>query len=615
METEKSTICNIPKLSTNSSNKPINMPLVSLSQKINESVMFGSVFSALTAKFFTAQDLMEWLTTVSFDDSMNIAYKAVCINIHPNKQYLHDSSHFLMRRPQYSCIAFGYGLNPYISDHAATDKNPIIAHICEDIITFRNNPNIIKYCSLVLAGQGTSQYIHVRLLSCYKARNFPNLNISANEINKSLVEADWTEKFRYNELLAMLILKRVIKLQKDAPIYYGCVAYESYYKVVKKMYVDKLLTQLTRDDLSLLNNFFPGIIDGKIFTYDALAYKIAMFGNDIAGYILGFPIQNMIPSDKQIHTAIDNLTKLGITKYAEYIRKYIRSTYIPSVPTFTDPDIISLDLRENSKFVETNILVTVDPETVCSNDQDVLMESIDDYVPFDVVSYQVGTNIHRLTRPEFETIAKSKKNPWTNDWIPCTVMSTIKARVEAAEELGLPPSRILADMLTRVENDTLFDPDEIPESEAQSDPVPPHALIEMLNNMPLTQGEHLEFQGQSDPVPPLIRLSNRSNLLAFWRAYIQQNEQRWNETYTDWNEGREEEDYIPTLEDTIPPLEDTIPPPPTLTYGKVRVGSIGNMDQDGSDVEDEDEDEDESEGESSDIYTSENVEDDMYGMY
>ena len=414
--------------------------LPSEAEKIRQSVMFGSVFLALESEFFTYEALLEWLCTAEYSIETRIAYKAVCVRITPNDQYLEDKYHFLTKRPEYASIALSCGLNEEIPDHKPFDPtqyNPILAHMCETLGELCSSLALKNFTAMVVSGQGTATYLRSNLEICYKSRNFPFLRISAEEINSKLVEADWFEKFRYNSTLADLVVRRVAHLQREAPFYYASVAYKVYRNVVLKLNKEKLFTNLSRDELATIDSFFPGTIDRRLLEYSDLAYKIAVLTNDVAGYILGFPIQDVIPNDDQINSAIQYLTDHGSEAYSELIREHVSANYLPALPFHIS-------------------------KPSYSNDTDVMLESPDGYVPFDIVSYQAGLHVYRFTRPEFPTLIRSKKNHWTNEWLPPTVLSTIRARYEAAKELGLPPPRLLTEMLERVENGSLFQPDDPP---------------------------------------------------------------------------------------------------------------------------------------------------------
>ena len=405
--------------------------LPSIDTKISQAVNHGSVFLALQKNFFTHEKLLSWLVTEDVTPLTKIAYKAVCEKINPNNQYLDDDYHFLKKKPDYAPIAIGYGLNVNLIDMKNSSEDiPIILSITDVMDKYNKNSEDRKFCSLLLKGDGDKQYLKSKLILCYKSRVFPHLNITANEINEALVSSDWFDKFRYNDKLAKFIIERILNLQ-ILPIYYAEVVCKSYRDVIVKLNKDKLFTQLTQKELSIIDSFFPGIIDRRILKYDELSYKISVLSNDIAGYVLGFPIQNMIPNDEQIHIAINYLSSYGMDKYAKFIRDYVESTYLPTSPFHSNKHIYS-------------------------NDEDVMLEDPNDYVPFDIVSYRSGDHIFRFTRPEFPQLSKSKKNPWTNEWLPPTILSTIISRSQASKELGLPPSRPLIDMLNCIKSDTLF---------------------------------------------------------------------------------------------------------------------------------------------------------------
>jgi len=490
-------------------------------ERIRQAVDIGSIFLALESNFFTVESLLQWLATVPMTVNTQIAYKAVCTKISPNMQYLNDSWHFLTKKPEYTSIAIGFGFMTDIPDQKDS-SNPLIAHICEALITINNDTNLRKLTVLILAAAGTESYIQSKLVTCLKARNFPHLrSVSAHEINIGLVAADWANKFRYNEKLPHLILHRVTELQSQAPLYYAEVAYKVYHKVVTKLNKDKLLTQLSREELIRLNTFFPNIIDQKILEYTDLAYKIALLGNDIAGYVLGFPIHNMIPNDEQIDQAIQTLISDGIDKYAERIKVYVVKTYMPILPF------------ENSQ------------EITFSNEQDVIMEDIDNYTPFDIVSYQAGSYIYRFTRAEFSKLLENKKNPWTNEWLPPTILSTIKSRVEAAKQLGFPIARPLRDMLLRVENGTLFQPDEIPKPTIQQN------TNNRTNNEILNMLMTAAMMGQWYPRLPLNESININEMVP--RSLPRIPVEHINNHNTRDEMDSMDNEIIPELEENVPP--------------------------------------------------------------
>lgn len=410
--------------------------LPSYDNKIHEAVNAGSIYLALEKQFVTPDCLLDWLVSVPYTERTLIAYKAVCFYISPNDQYL-DEIHFLVKKPEYVSIAIAFNVNLELPATKSNNGESILTCVLGEIIKYNNNINTRIVSGLILGAVGDVGYLLDNLSTCYLARNFPYFrDLSGHDCNVGLVEADWPERFRYNDTLAHLILRRVVKLQDIAPHYYARVAYQTYHPIIVKLNKEKLLTKLSRDELHTLNTFFPNIIDTRILQYDNLAYSIALLTNDVAGYVLGFPIQSMIPNDEQIHQALAELTSLGPERYADRIKNYVSKTYTPSLPFYQEK------------------------ETVYPNSTDVLFEEIDNYSPFDIIACQIGSHIHRFSRAEASKLLESKKNPWNGEWLPPTVLSTFSARVKGAKELGLPPARTIKEMLERAEKGTLFTPDE-----------------------------------------------------------------------------------------------------------------------------------------------------------
>lgn len=406
--------------------------------RLKESIYHGSIFIALEEKFVTPMEILEYLIKVPVENETNIAYKAVCLILKPDDQYMDDGLHFLTKKPEYALIAVSFGLNEDTPDCKNEDNNPIIVHLVSILENDLKDKNKVMFSNLIVNGSGYPNFVKSYTTTLYRARNFPHIpGLISHNINKCLIGSDWYEKFRYNEKLPILVLDRIIYLQQNAPFYYAHIGHKIYEKVVRKLFKDKLLSQISKEELSQLNNYFPNIIPAEILEYDDLCYKISLLNNDLAGYVLGFPIQNFIPNDQQIALSLKRLREIGEEKYIAEMKVYLRSTYAISIP----------QTGGNEKYV---------------NDEDVQLEEIDDYSPFDIVAYQAGEYIYRFTRPEFPNLLKEKKNHWTNEYLPLTVLSTIKARVQAVKELGFPPSRTMKEHFEKLKSGTFMMEDQKP---------------------------------------------------------------------------------------------------------------------------------------------------------
>jgi len=404
-----------------------------LEDKIKETVEIGSVFLALENNYFTHEELLKWLTTAEISGVTKVAYKAVCEKILPNNQYLDDGSHFLLKQKEYVIIAMYYGLDVYIFETTKIDCDvPLIISVCDILSPVSRTPEYLnnrKEDVTVVKGANKNDD---NLLLGYKAHEFNHISeLTSEEINKNLVSADWLEKFRYNENLIKIIMKRLSYLHDNHINYYNFI-YKFYQTVIKKLYKDKLITSISREELHSLDQLFPNIVDKRILSYDGLNYKLSLLGNDISAYVLGFPIQYMIPNEEQIHQLIKLLNEKGIEEYSKLICSY------------------------NGGFYKIKLPFGMDENINLANNEDTLMENIDNYVAFDIVAYQKGNYIYRFTRPEFERLLESKKNHWTNELLPVSLLSTIESRIKTVKELGLPPSRTLYEMLKYLETDNLF---------------------------------------------------------------------------------------------------------------------------------------------------------------
>lgn len=242
-----------------------------MTEKIRQSVLFGSVFLALESNSFSARALLSWLNSKKLNDKTQIAYKAICHYISPNEHYVDDGYHFLIKNIEYTYIALKYGLLPEIL--ISTDKNcptSLRFYIHNEINSYIKNPIDHLFEELILTGKGFSKFIEANINSCYLSRNIPYIDyLSADVINTNLVESDWIDKFYYNKNLSHLIIDRMLTLKEIAPIYYSEIAYPVYSQVAIKLRENRLLTQ---DTLLMLSDIFPEMIDSKMLEYDSPEY-------------------------------------------------------------------------------------------------------------------------------------------------------------------------------------------------------------------------------------------------------------------------------------------------------------------------------------------------------
>ncbi len=417
---------------------------------IKQSVRTGSVALALQQNIFLAKDVLTWLVPKDPTRRTHIAYYVICNYLTIEHQYMDDGEHFLCKCPSYAnmaqklCIAKGgTTLNSYPctnnrpSEPTILDNKTICSHIIEQHGTLIfQGPFSHASKKLVLTQPDTNKKKDMRLYCLARVSLYVR---DTDKYNKALVSSDWIEQIRHRPGVAKLILKQIERLCDKALIYYDCVAKASYRKLVSELNKEGLLKDLDMDELLALNIYFPNIIDDRYLSYAPLSYTIATLKPKIAGYLLGYPVQNFVPSFNQIHDSLALLEDLGIQGYANHIKAYVKNTGI-----ITSPNGVS--------------------KTAYANDQDVWVEDIDGYTPFDIIAYQNGEFVYRFTRGEFEGLLKTKKNPWTNERLPSAIVKQLEIRLEMAE--SFPPCRPLLEQLNRVSEDTLYETDDPPVEEA-----------------------------------------------------------------------------------------------------------------------------------------------------
>lgn len=451
---------------------------IEISSRIEEVIKYGSLYVAFAKNYISPTSVLEWLATKDVTTETLIAYIAVCSKIHPDNQYLADGCHFIAKKPIYCYIALEAQLNIEIMDDNIKSDNPIIAHLIESLEDIKTNSLLKQTLLLLIYGKGTSQFIKTNLQQCFAARNFSYVkNVTADEINGALLKSDWLQHVRYNTTLAKDIINRVKELSKVAPSYLSIVK-DDYYKVAQKLYKEKKLFSLTQYELVIFNELFPSIVNPVFLTLDTLSSKIALLGNNIAGYLLGFPIQSFIPNDEQIITILSKLNKTTLQEHITMIKKYNPSSYMPVLP--------------------------FEYKITHANTTDVIMEEIDNYLPFDIIAYIDGLYLYRFTRVEFKQIIESRKNPWTNDWLPESVLSTIKTRYEVANTLCLPECKTINELFDSLEDGDFI---KAKEEEVEEEDVPQNNFNSfmrlMVNTFAITDNNMMN-QNDDDSLPPLV---------------------------------------------------------------------------------------------------------------
>lgn len=374
-----------------------------ISAKIKEVLEHGSVFTALEQEYVQPLDVLNALESYYPQPGMQelIAYKAVCMKLHPNQHVMPHGKHFLAVAPDYALVAIGYGLdlNTRVDDLTLQDVLPS---------QLPQTSWAKETAVFVLSGQNQIANI---LQQWYK-NDIKQYYISARHwspwlnINMLALNADWMCKLQYNCNLPLQLLQRAQYMREVAPYYYEHVLTPLYTDVVRRIVNMRLFSKMSIDDFAALHELFPNLVDIRYSQLNDYAFDIATLSLDVAAYYLGFPIDHYLPDENQVLMAAAILGEEGPEQYLKRLHD------------------------SPSSFLNL-------PDPIVANDEDVMMERIEDYLPFDIVSYRKGQYLYRFTRPEFENLLKTGVNHWTNELLPLSILSVIASRVQTAVEIGL----------------------------------------------------------------------------------------------------------------------------------------------------------------------------------
>lgn len=394
-------------------------------EKVEETIIWGSVYEAIYAGFITCNDILKYLETSKSKNEREerklcVAFRIVClleIEV-PKKKF----NNFLLSTENVNFL--------YI--YSFTNKRPcslltkkihsfpppkdmnFIKSICDEIVHF-NKENAEHIC-------GVRNLKHTTLYTF-------------NDILRSdfLTLFDGKEgKHYYKNLIA-----RCVILSENAPQYWEHVGEPLYRNFILKTFPNPIFKKM---ELQILSDCFSSLYDEKVMNRPQILHHLSTVSKQEAAYHLGFPIHEYIPSAKKIEQALNLLGEIGVEKYLQSLKH-----------------------------------ITRDEKIHVANTENVHCNNIDDFNSFDVVHYYTDDgntdtkHLFRFTRPEFVTILKDKKNFYTGELLPHFILSEIRCRLQIASTYNLPPAKILSELLTRDEECENLEDDENLEDEDVED--------------------------------------------------------------------------------------------------------------------------------------------------
>jgi hypothetical protein len=361
--------------------------------------------------------LDELACTVVSAKSLLAAYKLLSDAVHPDKQYLSCGWHFLVKKPECAYMAYTYyGLDIDIPSKIEGNE-PILAIIHNYLSSNASNGHCALCMALCKEYEGNLELSSI--MACYQARVPSEWPVSAITKNQMYLASDWLEPLEYDDQLPQLVVARIRRLKVVLPLFYFDTLHSRYSVVVNAMYEKHSLVHLSLADIQFLLGEFPLFDSSQL---DDARYKLLLMDVVLAGYYLGLPIHIEEPTRERIQQAYSKYRELGVDAYCA--------------------GVTAANQRAVLSALRTGLLA--------GNEENVLMEPVWSYSPYDIVVQVHGKHYYTFTRPEFKDILVKKKNYWNNRDMTPQQLAYIRGRLG----VGLPKSRPLRQLLDEMDGET-----------------------------------------------------------------------------------------------------------------------------------------------------------------
>lgn len=440
--------------------------------RIEQAVLVGSPFEALSRNFITGPELLNWLVTAkssvkNMDCRAVIAYRALCDRTGIKQTIEKDGKQV-----------------PFIQAAASMDFK-CLYYILVDTDTITDWDEYARISS-VFGVQ--SDLLHTfKILAGIQVNISPKTMPIAAQVRHPLVsetkrgdvgwwlDSDWFDRMESVPFDPMLA--RCEKLQAEAPDYFREVAGPEYAKRLKKF----VLPSLAQEVLLRVNKLGLNLVKAEWMELSPLARQIMQTTTALQAYLLGFNLHEAPVSEDMLMSALHTLSQKGPEAYTANIIQYYKE-HLPSIP----PCFGQLTLAN-----ETDLLI---------------FEDIFSYSPMDRFYYVHGKHIHAFIRPELENMLKDGRNPYTKEPLDKVYLGRIQQQLKAVAAWQLPPCEQMLTLLKKVESKELALPKEEKKCEHKCDcPVHrPGGLGMMRGLMALPQGPPME---EMDPNAFLMALA------------------------------------------------------------------------------------------------------------
>jgi len=438
-----------------------------ITEKVKQSIYYGSVYEALTGDFITTDDVLNYLLHAKCDHKTMVAYKAVCTfsmdQVINNNEYTNIPFVLLTGTEEYVAIyTLQFCRNGMVPGRNDLERKEIARRtqrMWPKLLIpskFSRSMHIICDSDVDITSDEKSIIIEARCANLMLKLQRHLLNNFSMFLNYDYLAPLSNVKY---SLYENSLIDRCNMLKKEAPLYWEYIS--SNYEELIEENIDIENPKMSREMLRKYCDLFPDLFDKNLMNMSDLEYNLNQLPETVQAYVLGFPIHQYVPSAIMINKAIRKLNEIGIDSYCKLIE------------------------RQNYDLFAGKTNIYFQPDFIVGNKQDALTENVCEFSSFDIICDYNDTHVYFFTRAEFHGLIKSRKNYWTNKILPLSLLSVCTSRIETSIMCNLPPSAPLNQLLKKVEAGTLYNtnvPNAPNNSNPKSVPVPNNSVHNSVNS-------------------------------------------------------------------------------------------------------------------------------------
>jgi hypothetical protein len=404
---------------------------------INEAILYGSLYEALENKLFKCQELINYIAENHKYIPRNklISSIAILLNFYPSTYLYYNNDHLISLLPNDNLIYFIFllkGGSTEIPIKKDNENGDLLWLYLFDVLTImnmdKNNSELIK-AKLISNIYPKNEEINIQsfepwVINClYDCRCIDVIDIYHTELQvievnhtNNIIRTDWFDKYNSVVVTFDKFINRCLFLKEYANNYLNGMM--NLFEEHMKLYDIRTVEIFTKEQLINAYKVFPQLYSKYLISAPNEYYRIGLYPLPVRAYLLGFNIENNIPSSDIIDMEYNRLIEKGIDEYCK------------------------INIVKN----EENII----------NPEDTLCEDPHEYHNFDRYDFIENNKIYRFTRPEFERLLEDNRNFWNKCILPNHVIYTLKCRKMIAELYNLPEADTRKNLLEKSMTSKLY---------------------------------------------------------------------------------------------------------------------------------------------------------------